>query len=464
MGVTSREADQIARALAASVPGVVILPEHPDYESARVVWNGYFDKRPIAIVRCQTMAQVVGTVRFASQAGLPLSIRGGGHSLPGFSTNDGGVVLDLSPMRQVRIDPEARTATAEGGCTWADYDAATQQYGLASTGGMLSSTGIAGLTLGGGVGWLTRQCGLACDNLLGAEVVTASGEVVRASASEEPDLFWGLRGGGGNFGVVTSFEFRIHPVQQIHGGFLVYPFDRARDVCRAYRELVVDLPDELTTLLSFANAPVDDSFPAELRGQPALFIGGCDLGPTAAAEERLRPLRELGPAADFYPVTSYTDLQKAFDADYPPGQRHYFKGGMVAEFTDELIEAIVEHIRVRPSPRSGLDWHHMGGAFARVSAEATAFPDRSAAFMYNVLGNWTDAAEDEANRDWARSFARDLERFGGSASYVNFLSEPVAGPGPRAIYGGPKHERLTALKRRYDPTNVFRLNQNISPS
>ncbi|MEP6753524.1 MAG: FAD-binding oxidoreductase [Candidatus Dormiibacterota bacterium] len=464
MGVTSYEANQIANALATSVPGAaVILPEHPDYKTARLVWNACFDKRPAAIVRCQNTAQVADTVRFARKAGLLLSIRGGGHSLPGFSTNDGGIVLDLSPMREVRVDTDARTATAQGGCTWADYDAATQQHGLASTGGMLSGTGIGGLTLGGGIGWLTRQCGLACDNLLGAEVVTASGEVVWASASEEPDLFWGLRGGGGNFGVVTSFEFRLHPVQQIHGGFLVFPFDRAHEVCRAYREFVVELPDELTTLLSFANAPVDDSFPAELRGQPALFIGGCDLGSPPAAEERLRPLRKLGPAADFYPMTSYTDLQKAFDAEYPAGQRHYFKGGMVAQFTDELIEAIIEHIRVRPSQMSGLDWHHMGGACARVPTESTAFPDRSSAFIYNVLGNWIVGAEDEANRDWARRFALDLERLGGSASYVNFLSEPVAGTRPRAVYGGPKHERLTDVKRRYDPSNLFRLNQNITP-
>jgi FAD/FMN-containing dehydrogenase len=464
MGVTSYKADQIARALAASVPGGVILPEHPDYNTARSVWNAYCDRRPAAIVRCQSTAQVADIVRLASKAGLPLTIRGGGHSLPGFSTNDNGIVLDLSPMREVRVDADARTATAQGGCTWSDYDAATQQHGLASTGGMVSSTGIAGLTLGGGIGWLTRQCGLACDNLLGAEVVTASGEVVRASAAEEPDLFWALRGGGGNFGVVTSFEFRLHPVQYIHGGFLAYPFDRALEVCRAYREFVVDLPDEVTTLLSFANAPVDDSFPVDMRGQPAVFFAGCDLGPTDAAEKRVHPLRKLGPAADFYPITSYTDLQKAFDAEYPPGQRHYFKGGMVAELTDELIDAVVEHIRVRPSQLSGLDWHHMGGAFARVPAEATAFPDRSSAFIYNVLGNWTDADDDEANRDWARRFTLDLERLGGSASYVNFLSEPVADAGPRAVYGGPKHERLTDVKRRYDPRNVFRLNQNITPS
>jgi len=383
---------------------------------------------------------------------------GGGHSFAGFSTCDDGLVLDLSPMQAVEVEPDRRVARADGGVTWSGFDAATHADGLASTGGLVSTTGIAGLTLGGGIGWLQRRYGLACDNLLSVELVTAAGEVVRASEAENAELFWGLRGGGGNFGVVTSFEFRLHPVSLVVGGLLLFGASRAGEVLRFYRDYIRDCPDELTTWLSAITAPAADFVPEDLQGKAALAVLACHCGDPADAELAIRPLRELGPEVDLIESTPYPALQSMFDEDLPPGLRCYLKAGYAAELTDPLIDTIVHHTAAIPSASSTFDFHHMGGAVARVAADATAFGDRRSAFCFNIVGVWEEPAADSTNRAWVHGFASALEPFGTGGVYVNFTAEP----GPvRAAYGDKKYARLRALKNQYDPTNLFRLNQNI---
>ena len=333
-------------------------------------------------------------------------------------------------------------------------------HGLASTGGLISSTGIAGLTLGGGIGWLQRKCGLACDNLISVQMVTASGEVVRASAEENAELFWGLRGGGGNFGVVTEFEFRLHRVSSVVGGLMLFPLDRFVEVMRFYREYVRDCPDELTTWLSAITAPAADFIPAELQGRPALAVLACHCGDPEDAGQSIKPLRDLSPAADLIEPIPYPDLQMMFDEDLPYGIRCYQKAGYTAELTDQVIDVIVDHTSAMPSASSTFDFHHMGGAIARVPDDGTAFGDRRSAFCFNIVGLWDDLAADEPNRQWARGFSSALEPFGSGGVYVNFTADPDL---VRAAYSEAKYERLRALKRQYDPANLFRLNQNIAP-
>lgn len=463
MALTAGESEALATALSGRVAGEVLAPSHPDFERARTVWNGCIDRRPVAIARCQSAADVAEVVGFTRDRGLPLAVRGGGHSLPGFSTCDGGIVLDLSPMRAVRVNPEARVARAQGGCRWRDYDAATHAHGLASTGGLISTTGIAGLTLGGGIGWLTRRYGLACDNLVRAEVVTASGDVLHASVTEHPDLFWGLRGGGGNFGVVTEFEFRVHPVSTVVAGLAIFSLDRSREVSHFYRDYAASLPDEFTTMLVFLTAPREEFVPSELRGQLAVAIVGCYCGQVDDANTVLAPLRALAPAVDLFEPMPYPDFQAMFDADLPAGDRYYFKGGLLPACSDAIVDVIQDFMARRPSPRSELDLHHMGGAVARVGDGDTAFADRAAAFTYNVLAIWSEPSGGDANRTWARAFAAELDRLGTGRGYVNFLSE-VSGEGDlRGTYGDQRYRRLVELKRDFDPTNLFRLNQNVRP-
>ncbi len=459
MSSTTHSEDATER-LRLSLDGELIEPGEAGYEEHRRVWNGMIDRRPALIARCASVADVVNTVRFAREEQLLLAVRGGGHSFAGFSTCDGGVVLDLAPMTAVEVDPENRVARAGGGVTWGLFDTATHAHGLATTGGLISTTGIAGLTLGGGIGWLQRQCGLACDNLLSVELVTAKGDVVRASAHENPELFWGLRGGGGNFGVVTSFEFRLHPVSSVLGGLMLFPADRGAEVMRVYREYVRDCPDELTTWLSAITAPAADFVPADLQGKPSLAVLACHCGAMEDAEPTIKPLRDLGPAVDLIESMPYPALQSMLDEDLPPGVRCYLKSGYVPELTDAVIDTIVEHTQAMPSASSTLDLHHMGGAVARIPEDGTAFGDRRSAYCFNVVGVWNDAADDAVNRAWVRTFASALEPFGTGSIYVNFAADPDR---VRAAYSDPKHERLRAIKRQYDPTNVFRLNQNVEP-
>lgn len=459
MSVTTNTTDPI-ETLKGSLNGEVVRSGEAAYESHRRVWNGMIDKHPALIARCASVADVIATVNFARDEGLLLAVRGGGHSFAGFSTCDDGVVLDLSPMNTVVVDPERRAARAGAGATWGIFDAATHAHGLATTGGLISGTGIAGLTLGGGIGWLQRKCGLACDNLLSIQMVGASGEVVRASAEENAELFWGLRGGGGNFGVVTEFEFRLHPVSSVIGGLLLFPLDRYADVMRFYREFVRDCPDDLTTWLSAITAPAAEFIPTDLQGKAALAVLACHCGPTEDAERAIKPLRELGPAADLIEPIPYPDLQMMFDEDLPYGIRCYQKAGYAAELTDQLIDAIVEHTAAMPSAASTFDFHHMGGAVARVPDDGTAFGDRRSAFCFNIVGVWDDPTADETNRQWARVFATALEPFATGGVYVNFTADANR---VRAAYSEAKYERLRAIKQQYDPANLFRLNQNIAP-
>ncbi|MFN2464591.1 MAG: FAD-binding oxidoreductase [Candidatus Dormibacteria bacterium] len=445
--------------LRSSLHGSVLAAGDEEYEQARRVWNGTIDRRPDAVVRCSGPGDVVAALRFARSARLEVAVRGGGHSLPGFSASEGGVVIDLSPMRGVKVDVEARTAIVGGGATWGDFDLATHAYGLAAPGGLVSTTGVGGLTLGGGIGWLTRKYGLACDNLLGAEVVLASGEIVTSSFADKPDLLWALRGGGGNFGVVTSFTFALHPVDVVTAGFLLFEMTRFDEVMRAYSGYCGAFSDDFSTMPVVMTAPDQDGVPGALRGAPALGIAGCHCGPAQEAEGELAPLRGLTPAADFFHAIPYPDLQRMFDADLPPGDRYYFKGGFVDDWNDELATIVKRNMAAKPSARDEFDLHHMGGAASRVPDSASPFPGRRAAFIYNVIAAWSSSSDDDANRGWARQFAADLEAAGGHPGYGNFLSDAGS---PEALLNSEVKQRLVDLKRRYDPENVFHLNHNIA--
>lgn len=449
--------------LRAARPGEVIDASDGRYEQARRVWNGMIDRRPLAVVRCASNDQVAATIRVAREVGLPLAVRGGGHSAPGFGSCDGGIVLDLEAMRQVRVDAAAGRATAGGGCTWGDYDTRTQESGLASTGGLVSTTGVAGLTLGGGIGWLTRAHGLACDNLLAVELVTAAGEVVRAAADANPDLFWAVRGGGGNFGVVTSFEFELHPVGDLTAAFLIWPYAEATSVAACYRDWVPSLPDELTTMLVFLTGPDMDEIPDALRGEQAIAVLGCHTGSEAQVDHDLEPLRSLSGAVDLSERLGYLDIQQMFDADYPPGRRYYFTDAFFDELSDGLLEALVSAYSERPSAGCEIDIHHMGGAAGRVDPTATAFASRDAPFAMNAYAGWDEPKDDEAHRDWARGVRAACQPFAASEGYVNFAGEVRSADDVRTIYGEARYERLSDIKRRWDPDNLFRLNQNVRP-
>ena len=443
--------------------GVTLSPGDDGYDETRALWNGWFDKRPAVIARCQTTEDVVSVVGFARETGLPLAIRSGGHSLAGLSSCDDGIMLDLSLMRDVVVDPDARTATVQAGATWADFDAATQAHRLASTGGLISHTGVAGLTLGGGIGWLMRKFGLAADNLIGADLVTASGEIVRASSSEQPGLLWGLRGGGGNFGVVTSFEFRLHPVGPVVGGLMGFPLDRGRDVLRRYRAWAAEAPDEFTTIAAVITAPPAPFIPPDLVGQKVVGLAGCWCGEQEAGEIALGPLRELGPGFDVFGPMPYPALQAMLDEGAPHGIRSYTRSGYLADLSDGAIDAALEHGANMRSPFSQLHLHHMGGAVARVGEDDTAFGNRRAAYAYNVNTMWMDPSEDAMQEASNREFSSALAPFSTGGVYVNFLGNEGEAR-IRAAYGDAKFQRLAELKRRFDPDNLFRLNQNIPPA
>jgi len=447
-----------------SLRGELIRPADAGYDEARAVWSGAIDKHPAAIVRCAGVADVRQAVEFARSQNLLVAVRGGKHSLPGFSTCDGGIVIDLSGMKGIRVDPAARTAQAEGGLTWSEFDHETQAFGLGTTGGLISTTGIAGFTLGGGIGWLMRSCGLTCDNLISADVVSADGELVHASADENQELFWGLRGGGGNFGVVTNFEYRLHPVGPVlMAGPVFYSGDRAEEIARFYREFCKDLPDEATTLLNLATAPPAPFLPESIHGKPVAVLIGVYNGPVAEGERVLGPMRDLGdPVADLMGPLPYVAMQGLLDALYPAGGSNYFKAGYMEDLSDASISTLVKEHGTVTSPMCELHIHHFGGAVGRVPGGDTAFGNRSAEFVLNVLGRSPDATAFDEAVDWARGAYAALEPFTSGGTYTNFMSE--GDDRLKEAYGQEKYERLVALKDRYDPTNLFRLNQNISPS
>ena len=449
--------------LSASFEGELVGPGGPTYDEHRRVWNGSIDRFPALIARCAGAADVRTAVGFARDTGLPVAVRSGGHSYPGLSACDGGIIIDLGPMKGVRVDPERRTARVQAGVLWGELDRETQSFGLATTGGIVSHTGVAGLTLGGGIGWLHRRHGLTIDQLLSADLITAEGELVTASRRENSDLFWGLRGGGGNFGIVTEFEFRLHPVgPSVLAGPIFWPIEQAPGLLRFYREWSAQAPDELMTMVVLRKAPPLPFVPRELHGELVVAVVCCYAGPVEDGERVVRPLRAFGsPVLDLCEPKPYVAHQTTFDRSFPHGWWYYFRACDVAELTDDVIDVMVEHGRRIVSPITSVALFQMGGAVARVGESETAFNGRDAAFTFNINGNSVTADGFEAEREWARAFWSALQPHHTSV-YVNFLMDEGQ-ERIRQAYGSRKYERLKALKRTYDPTNLFRLNQNIPP-
>jgi FAD/FMN-containing dehydrogenase len=451
--------------LRSSVQGPVIGPDDAGYDVARSIWNGAIDRRPAWIVRCTGVADVVAAVRFARERDLLVAVRSGGHGVGGHALCDGGLVIDLSPMKGIRVDPARRSARAEAGVLWGELDRETQQFGLATVGGIVTHTGIAGLTLGGGIGWLMRKHGATVDNLLSADVVTAQGELVTASEEENPDLFWAIRGGGGNFGIVTSFEYRLHPVGPIVlAGPVFHRFEDAPEVLRFYRELIAAAPDELTTILELTVAQPVPFLPEEVHGKPIVMVGACYAGSPDEGAEVLRPLKQFGgPLADLLEPKPYTALQSMFDPFVPHGWHRYWKSVELPPLTDAAIDTLVEHSSAPTSAKSYTIVFQLGGALARVAEDETAFSQRDAAHNVNVNAVWTEEDPDaDRHIAWARNFFGALQPHAGGRVYVNFLGEE-GGDRVRQAYGARAYARLVELKRAYDPTNFFRLNQNIEP-
>jgi FAD/FMN-containing dehydrogenase len=453
--------------LRARIGGDVVGPEDPAYEQARNVWNGRIDRRPALIVSCTSTEDVTAAVDFGRDNDLLISVRGGAHSTPGHSTCDGGIVIDLQPMNAVTVDPEARTARVQGGALWGDLDAASQEHGLAVTGGRVSDTGVGGLSLGSGSGWLERMYGFTCESLLSAEVVVADGSVIRASADDNPDLFWGLRGGGGNFGVVTEFEFQLHPVGPIlTGGMLLYPRSQARELIGIYRDFIAAAPDQVCGGLALITAPPEEFVPEEMRGQPAVGIIYAYVGPAEDGVEALRPLREAAsPVIDIVGPMPYTALQQMLDAGNPRGIREYFKIDWLRELPDEAIDVVVEQAEALPAPFAQLILAPLGGAAGRTDNDALALTVPDVPWAYFCLTMWMDPADDDPNVAWTRGFAEAMRPFGlGEGVPPNFLEADAGRELVRQAYGAEKYERLVELKTKWDPQNLFRLNQNIAPA
>jgi FAD/FMN-containing dehydrogenase len=458
--------DADVRLLQQTLHGALIRPGDADYDTARLVWNGMIDRYPALIARCADTADVVAGVNFARDHGLALAVRGGGHNAAGNATVDGGLVIDLSAMRAVAVDPEARIARAQGGATWADLDGATQAHGLATPGGAVSTTGVAGLTLGGGIGHLRRKYGLSCDNLVGAEVVLASGEVVRASATEHPDLLWGLRGGGGNFGVVTTFEFALHPVgPEILMVMVMYPVEQLATVMPAWRDFMATAPDELSCNGFLTSVPAVPIFPAELHGREVFGLSGIWCGDVAEGLAQVAALRRLAePLLDATGPAPYAAAQAAVDALYPAHVlQHYWRSLYLRELSDGAMATMAAWMARRPSPMSMVDLWAMGGAASRVPADATAFGSRAAPFWLVFNTTWIDPAEAEANIAWTRGFSAAMQPFSNGAVYLNFPGLGEEGEQMVRASLGDNYERLAQLKAAYDPANLFKLNQNITP-
>jgi FAD/FMN-containing dehydrogenase len=452
--------------LRAEIGGAVLEPGDDGYDEARRVWNGMIDRRPTAVVRAGGIADIAPTIRLARELGLPLAIRGGGHNVAGNGTVEGGIVLDLGGLNAVEVDPEAREVRVAAGATLGDLDRATEPHGLAVAAGVVSGTGVAGLTLGGGVGWLTRAYGISVDNLLGVDLVTAAGKYVHASATENAELFWGVRGGGGNFGVVTSFTFRAYPLgPDILAGAFVYRASSMTEALRGWGAWSADAPDAMTTIATVLVPPAD----FEMGDDPIMFLGWLwasdDRTEGERAVDRLR--RAAPPDDEIIEPTSWTAWQSQFDAVLPKGVRAYWKNTSFERLDDATIEVITHRATEQTWRGTAFDIHHMEGAFGRVPEDATPFPNRSARYWLNIYGFWPDAADDPARIAFVRGFAADMEPHASGGQYVNFLGQEGGHGDPRAaalaVYGPAKLARLTALKRRYDPDNTFRLNHNIPP-
>lgn len=452
-----------------ALTGRVITPGDPDYDRARAVWNGMIDRYPALVACCATAGDVIAAIAFASAHDLPLAVRGGGHSVAGHSTCDGGIVIDLSPMKQIDVDPAARIASAGAGVTWGELDAATQPFGLATPGGVFSRTGIAGLTLGGGYGWLCATYGLSCDNLIEADVVTADGRVIVASESENPELLWGLRGGGGNFGIVTRFTYRLHPAGPesylavvLHDG----EGEATQRTLRFFRDFCAGAPDEVNLNGVCGVVPAHaEAYPEAIHGRRYVMLGGHYVGPVEEGERILRPLREFAePLIDFSGVMPYVDVQKLWDEEYPDGDRYYWKSLNMSRFDDEVIAQIAARAPEQPSPLSTTDIWHVGGAVKKAPIDGSAFRGRDATVLLSPSSHWIDPAEDVRNIAWVRGFVGAMEQYSDGSRYLNFAGFQEEGEAMMRSSFGPHYDRLLALKRRYDPANLFRLNQNIDPA
>jgi FAD/FMN-containing dehydrogenase len=455
-------------ALRAVLRGTLLLPHDPGYEAARGVWNGMIDRRPAMIVGCLGAADVAAAVGFAREHALAISVRGGGHNSAGYAVCDGGVMIDLAAMRAVRVDPGARRAWVQGGATWADVDGETTAYGLATPGGLISTTGVGGLTLSGGIGWLRGTSGLCLDNLVAADIVVADGRLLRASADSNPDLFWAIRGGGGNFGIVTLFEFRLQPIApEMVFCAPAYPEERAGDVLRAWRDFMTSAAPNIGSLAEFSTVPDDADFPAEARGKRVLTLAAVYDGPSEEGEAALAPLKGLGEmVADFSCRLPYRRIQQLYDGLFPKGRdRSYFKSLYVPALDDEVIAAFVAGVAERPSTRSLASAWYFGSVVRDVPADATAFGDRSQPWLLSFDSIWAHAEDDVANIAWARGLWQRLRPHSNGRAYLNFLSGHDDDPSiMREGVGGATYDRLARIKRAYDPTNLFRMNQNIPPA
>jgi FAD/FMN-containing dehydrogenase len=448
--------------------GPVVTAKDREYNAVRAIWNGLVDRRPRLIARCTGPADVAAAVRFARESDLEIAVRGGGHNVAGTATCDDGIVIDLSAMRAVSVDPAGRTASVQGGALWSDVDHETQAHGLATTGGIVGHTGVGGLSLGGGIGWLMRKHGLTIDNLIEAEVVTANGEIVRASAHEHPDLFWALRGGGGNFGVVTSFSFTLHPVgPTVMAGPVMWPAEDTADVLAFYRDFVADAPDELGTVVRLGTVPPLPAIDEELHFRPAIAVASCYAGSMEAGERAVRGLRQFGsPLVDLVAPTPYIDHQSGLDDTVPHGWHYYWKATHVSRLTDAAIDILAEHAYLARSRRSYVAMFHLGGAVGRVARNATAYPARDVHHAVIIDAAWLPEQHDavaEAEIAWARTFLDALEAHRAGV-YVNFLDADDDPSRVREAYGGDTYRRLAEVKKTYDPGNVFRQNKNIEPS
>jgi FAD/FMN-containing dehydrogenase len=438
--------------------GELLKPGDAGYEEARRVHNGLVDKRPALIARCGQMADVAQAIKLTQRLGLEVAVRGGGHNVAGRATIDGGVMIDLAPMKQICVDPEKRSVRAEGGVTWAELSRATQRYGLAVTGGVVSSTGIAGLTLGGGLGWLMGKYGFALDNLLSVDLLNAEGNAIRTSKNEEPELFWAVRGGGGNFGVATSLEYRLHPIgPEVTSGLIAHAFDRARDVMGFFRESTASLSDEHVLFGTLAHAP-DGS------GMKLAAMVTCHCGPLAAGEKAVLPLKQFGsPVLDTVGPMGYCELNQMLDAGYPKGALNYWKSTFLRELSDDAIDTMIACFARCPTPMGQLLLEHVHGAAVRVGVEETAFPHRTEGYNFLVLSQWMDPAMTDRCIAWARETYAQMEPFAAAGRYVNYLGDDEPNDAVPAAYG-PNYRRLREVKSKYDPKNFFRMNQNIKPS
>ena len=462
----SQPGEDAIRELRDGFRGETILPGDDGYDDARTVYNAMIDKRPAVIARCTGVADVIAAVNFAREHDLLVAVRGGGHAVSGSSVCDDGIVIDLAGMNGVTVDPEARTAYAQAGATWGDVDRETQAFGLVTPGGVVSTTGIAGLTLGGGYSNVRRKYGLTVDNLRSVDLVTADGEFLSASEEEHEDLFWALRGGGGNFGVVTGFEYDLHELgPEVMVVTVMYPLETAPTVLRQWREFVDGAPDEITSQAPLWSVPEHSNFPEEHHGAPVVVVGGMYAGPVEEGKRAMQPLREFGtPLVDLSGPVPYTRAQQGLDPFFPKGEfRSYWKSRYLGELSDDAIETIVEYAEARPSPNTIVPLRARGGAINRVDPTATAFPDRHSPFLLSIDSTWEAPENDEDNIEWTREFWEAMEPYASDSMYFNFSMEEVGDDATRAAFG-ENYDRLVEVKTEYDPENLFRLNQNIEPA